>query len=70
MSKYYSKTEKLQMLEKVKDLSCNTAAKILNINKSTITRWRKELRSLGENSLEPGYGMQAKGIKKKVDQNL
>lgn len=65
MTKQYSKEEKLEMLEKVKNFGCTTAAKILNINKSTIIRWRKELRVLGKQSLEPGNGSQAKGLRRK-----
>ncbi len=65
MAKHYSKVEKIQMLKKVENFGCNNAAKILNINRSTIIRWRKELKSLGKESLEWGNGIQSKRIRSK-----
>ncbi|WP_342276295.1 helix-turn-helix domain-containing protein [Spiroplasma endosymbiont of Nebria brevicollis] len=49
------------MLKKVEGLGCITASKILNVDKSSIKRWRKSIRTLGEDSLIPGKGIQSKG---------
>jgi len=66
MAKQWSKTEKIKILEFNESHSALKTCQKFNINLSTLKRWKREIRKLGEASLEWGNGSNSKSYQKKA----
>lgn len=65
MAKKWSKTEKIKIIEFNENHSALKTCQKFNINLSTLKRWKREIRKLGEESLEWGNGSNSKNYQKK-----
>ncbi len=65
MAKHYTKEEKLEVINFYYQNSWSSTRKYFKLEKATLNRWLKQYKTLGEEGLNPGNGIQSKAIKRK-----
>ncbi|AGM25244.1 IS3 family transposase [Spiroplasma chrysopicola] len=63
-TKWFTKNEKLNILKYYKENGWAKTIKKFEISTPTLSRWKKAVKISGEKALEPGNGLQSKGIRR------